>query len=460
MTTIVLAVEPAAHELESLFWIVLVVWAAPVLAGLTRSLVPGVVLLLVGGMAIGPHGLGLAAETAGPALLSEIGLGMLFLLAGFELHVSSLTGRGGRRAGGTWVVSLFVAAGVGWLLTDSWETAVAIGLLLTSTAVGTLLPILKGGGHHETPVGRAVFTHGAVGELGPVVMMAVLLGTRDIGSSIAALALFLLAALMVLVVPGRLLHVPGLGRALIAGTTSTSQLAMRTVMLLLATMMVVATVFELDVVLGAFAAGMILRRLVDGLRTHLGGTTRGPGRDLAQVLLGQLETVGYTLFIPAFFVVSGMGISIAAVAGAPWVLVAAVASMLVIRGGGVWLGESVLRTGPGLDTGRERARVGLYAATGLPIIVAVTDVAVDNALMDDEIASTLVAAGAVTVLLFPLLAELLRAPAPRSPGGEGDDAQPDGDPREVARPAGRVRADVGHSDDDDEDDEDDFEERT
>ena len=412
MTTTFLAAGPAAHDLRSLFWIVLVIWAAPVLAGLTRSLVPGVVLLLVGGMAIGPHGLGLAAETAGPALLAEIGLGMLFLLAGFELHVSSLTGLGGRRSLGTWFGSLLVAAGVGWLLTDSWETAVAIGLLLTSTAVGTLLPILKGGGHHETGVGRAVLTHGAVGELGPVVMMAVLLGTRDIGSSIAALALFVLAALMILVIPERLLQRPGLGRALVDGTTSTSQLAMRTVMLLLATMMVVATVFELDVVLGAFAGGIILRRLVDGLGVQLRKTTDGPRRDLTEVILGQLETVGYTLFIPAFFVVSGMGISVAAVAGAPLVLVAAVASMLLIRGGGVWLGESMLRISPGLTTVRQRARVGLYAATGLPIIVAVTDVAVDNALMDAEIASALVAAGAVTVLVFPLLAELVRAPEP------------------------------------------------
>ena len=127
------------------------------------------------------------------------------------------------------------------------------------------------------------------------------------------------------------------------------------------------------------------------------------------MLTHQLETVGYSVFIPVFFVVSGMAISVAAVADAPWILVAAVASMLVIRGGGVWLSERVLRTSPGLTTTRERARVGLYAATGLPIIVAVTQVAVDNGLMAARISSVLVAAGAVTVLLFPLLAEMVRA---------------------------------------------------
>lgn len=412
MTTTLLAAEPSSTELVSLFWIVLAVWLAPLISGFTRSLVPGVVLLLVGGMLIGPHGTGLAVESGGVALLSEIGLGLLFLLAGFELQVSSLTGRPGRRALGTWVGSMVLAAGVGWLVSGRWETAVAIGLLLTSTAIGTLLPILKGAGHHETPVGRAVLTHGAVGELGPILVMAVLLGTRDIVSSVVAVGLFLVAAVLILVVPERLLHLPGLGEALVRGTTSTGQLAMRTVMLLLAAMMVVATVFGLDVVLGAFAAGMILRRLVDGLGGRLRDTPETPHRHLSEVLLRQLETVGYTLFIPAFFVVSGMAISVDAVASAPWVLVAAVASMLVLRGGGVWLGETLSSDATGITTRRERARVGLYAATGLPLIVAVTNVAVDNDLMTAEIASVLVAAGAVTVLLFPLMAELVRSPSP------------------------------------------------
>ena len=417
MTTTLLAAEASPTELVSLFWIVLAVWAAPVLSGVTRSFIPGVVLLLVGGMVIGPNGLDLAVESGGVALLAELGLGMLFLLAGFELEVSTLTGRSGRRAAGTWVVSLILAAGVGWMVSGRWETAVAIGLLLTSTAIGTLLPILKGSGHDSTPVGRAVLTHGAVGELGPILVMAVLLGTRSIESSIAAVGLFGLAALVILAVPARLLHIPVLGRALLQGTTSTGQLAMRTVILLLATMMVVATVFGLDVVLGAFAAGMILRRLVDSLGAHLRGGGQAPDRGLAAILLRQLETVGYTLFIPAFFVVSGMGIDLGAVAASPWVLVAAVVSMLVLRGGGVWLGETVTRASPGLDGPRERARVGLYAATGLPIIVAVTEVAVNNGLMTGEISSVLVAAGAVTVLLFPLLAEVVRAGAPvRRPG--------------------------------------------
>lgn len=135
MTTTLLAAETHGTELISLAWIVLIVWAAPLVSALTRAVVPGVVLLLAGGMLIGPHGLGLAVETGGMAMLSDIGLGLLFLLAGFELEVASLTGRGGRRAAATWTASMLVATAAGWVISGRWETAVAIGLLLTSTAI-------------------------------------------------------------------------------------------------------------------------------------------------------------------------------------------------------------------------------------------------------------------------------------------------------------------------------------
>ena len=426
MTTTLLASGASSTELLSLFWIVLVICLAPIVSWMTRSFIPAVVLLLAGGMLIGPTGLGLAETSGGIGMLSEIGLGLLFLLAGVELKPSSLSGRRGAGAGGAWLASVILATAIGWLITGRPDTAVAIGLLLTSTAIGTLLPILKGAGHDATPVGRAVLSHGAVGELGPVLAMALLLGTRDIGSSAVAVALFGIAALFLFAIPRRLLFVPAMGRALAHGNTSTGQLVVRMVFLLLAAMMAVAAVFGLDVVLGAFAAGMVLRSLTETYTSRRDDNPESPTRDLVGDLLGRLDTVGYSLFIPVFFVVSGMGISPSAVAAAPWLLLAAVAIMLVIRGGGVWLAETWLHVHPDLTSNRDRARVGLYAATGLPIIVAVTDVAVGGDLMRAEEAAVLVAAGAVTVLLFPLLAELINAPGSdtSSDSGPGSEAGP------------------------------------
>lgn len=53
--------------------------------------------------------------------------------------------------------------------------------------------------------------------------------------------------------------------------------------------------------------------------------------------------------------------------------------------------------------------MGLYGATGLPIIVAVTSLAESSGLLTADIGSLLVLAGACTVLVFPALAAVLRS---------------------------------------------------
>ncbi|MFC6345600.1 cation:proton antiporter, partial [Nocardioides hankookensis] len=134
---------------ESLFWIALCAVLAPLLTGLLlRGKVPEVVLLLVLGVVIGPNVLDLAETGEGVAMLRELGLGMLFLLAGYEIEVDELVGRGGRRALATWVACLAVALGLMALigLSEQVHAEIAVAIALTSTALGTLLPILKDSG--------------------------------------------------------------------------------------------------------------------------------------------------------------------------------------------------------------------------------------------------------------------------------------------------------------------------
>ena len=121
-----------------------------------RGKVPEVVLLLVLGVVIGPNVLDLAVTGEGVEMLRELGLGMLFLLAGYEVEVDELVGRGGRRALATWLVCLGVALGVIGLigLSDQIHAEIAVAIALTSTALGTLLPILKDGGMLGTRFGQ------------------------------------------------------------------------------------------------------------------------------------------------------------------------------------------------------------------------------------------------------------------------------------------------------------------
>ena len=164
-------------------------------------------------------------------------------------------------------------------------------------------------------------------------------------------------------------------------------------MLQLVTLGSVAVLFDLDIVLGAFAAGIVLRRLLP----------EGDGP-----LELRLDGLAFGFFVPLFFVTSGMAIDPAAVASEPGVLAGFIVLMLLIRGGGVlaseWWGSRRRSTTLGI---RERLATSLFAATGLAIIVAVSSAAVAAGQMDPRNASLMVAGGAVTVLVCPFTATLL-----------------------------------------------------
>lgn len=398
----------SAAVATSLFWITVAAAIAPLIAGsLRRKLIPEVVLLLVAGIVIGPYALDLANVDTEIELLRELGLGMLFLLAGYEIDKDELTGRGGRRALVTWLICLALAfATVGGLAAAGLvHSEIAVAIALTSTALGTLLPILKDRGLVATPIGRAVLNHGAIGEIGPVIAMAVLLGARGAVVSLVVLAAFAAVAVVVALLPARILRE---GTDLLAvirrGSDTTAQTTVRLVMLLLVALIAVAAVFDLDIILGAFAAGFILRRTVP---------------DGNEQLEHKLEGLAFGLLIPIFFVTSGMAIDVSAVAGEPLVLVAFLALLVVVRGLPVFVASRYDR-GARFDT-RDSLQIALYSTTGLPLIVAVTGVAVAAGQMSNATASILVAAGAISVLVLPMLAGFLvkRTPSVAGEAPEG-----------------------------------------
>ena len=393
---------------ESLFWITLCGVLAPLLAGsVLRRKVPEVVLLLVLGVLIGPNVLDLAVNTDGVNVLRQLGLGMLFLLAGYEIEIPELVGRGGRRALATWVASFALAAGVMALLGagGAIHSELAVAIALTSTALGTLLPILKDSGMLGTTFGDTLMKHGAYGELGPIVAISVLLGSRGPIASLLVLAGFALLAVLVHVFSSRLSREGSKVLDTIRlGAESSGQTQVRLVVLLLVTLGASAAAFDLDSVLGAFAAGIILRRLLP--EGHQG-------------LEVKLTGLAFGLLIPVFFITSGMAIDPAAVAEEPGALVLFVLLIVVVRGGAVYVATRTTREGGrAVFDGRESVAMALFGSTGLPIIVAVTSVAVAAGQMTDTNASVLVAGGAITVLVCPLLAQTLLA---RERGATGDD---------------------------------------
>ena len=140
--------------------------------------VPVVVFELVLGIVIGPSVLGWTGPSAFVELLSEFGLAMLFFIAGTEIEFAAMRGRAGKRAVGGWLISLVLGVVVGFILVPG-PGAIVIAVALASTALGTLLPILRDAGELRTPFGRAVGALGAVGEFGPLVAISSAAASRE-----------------------------------------------------------------------------------------------------------------------------------------------------------------------------------------------------------------------------------------------------------------------------------------
>ncbi|WP_323790955.1 cation:proton antiporter [Nocardioides sp.] len=340
--------------------------------------------------------LGLASIGPGIELLSELGLGLLFLIAGTEIKPATLRAAQGRHAAVTWILGMLVGFAVAWVFIPvaDFSVALVLALAISSTALGALTPILRDIGLEPTKLGTAVFNHGVMGELGPILVIALVLGSRSSLINMAVLLAFVGVAVLVAIVPRAvLLRIPGISEAVVQGMHGTGQTGMRFIFWLLLALMSAAAVLELDLVIGAFAAGFVLRAIAP---------------DDAHFLDEKLTVVAWSFLVPVFFLTTGMDVDLAAVVESPGLLTTFVVMILVVRGGVVWLREQLTPTASGLTSVSERVQLGLYAAAGLPIIVAVTEVAVDGDLMPEDVASVLVAAGVVTVTVFPALARLLQ----------------------------------------------------
>jgi Kef-type K+ transport system membrane component KefB len=389
---------------DTLVAVAAVALAAPLVIGmLPRLPVPQVVLLLAGGMLIGPDVLDLS--TPGEVqVLADVGLGFVFLLAGYEVDLRLFGQDAGRRAVVAWSASLLVALGVVALLTGTGlvRAFVPVALGLTTTALGTLLPILRDNGLLRGRLGRYLLAAGGVGELFPVLAIAVFLGTQNRFTALASLGAVGLLALLLGLARRAVRAGSRFATVIVRGQDETAQITLRGTILLLVALIAVTDRFHLDAVLGAFLAGVVLRRWVH---------TTSP------VLESKLDAVGYGFFIPVFFVYSGMSLDLRSIAEAPLRVVLFFVLMLAVRG----LPALVVYRGV-LDR-RERTQTALVTATALPVLVALTEIGLRNGTMLPENAAALVGAGVLTVLVLPAVAVALgrpqRAgvPAAATPGG-------------------------------------------
>ncbi|MBQ0884038.1 cation:proton antiporter [Streptomyces sp. RM72] len=373
---------------------------APLLVHATgrRIRVPLVIFEIALGMVLGPDVLGWAHPDAVVDTLADLGLSMLIFLAGYEIDFAAVRGDTLRRSLWSWPLAL--AAGIALALLISGGDvfgAFVVGTALTSTTLGTVLPMLRDRGELRSRFGTVISAFGAVGEFGPVIAVALLLSGRRPAESAALLAAFgaITAAAVFWALRPR---PPWFARLTELTLHSSGQFAVRFVMLLLACMLGLAEVFGLDVLLGAFAAGVLTRLVLHRAAPASSGE-----------VLGKVEAMGFGFLVPLFYVVTGIEFDLDALLHDPGALLLVPGFLLLFL---LVHGVPVYVLAPrDLDRG-DRAALALFTSTCLPLVVAITTIGVDQKLIGTDLAASLVGAAMLSVLVFPLVAERVRAAAP------------------------------------------------
>jgi Kef-type K+ transport system membrane component KefB len=375
--------------------------AALVVTLAPRRLAPPVVVLeLLFGILIGPQVFGLAHPASFVEFFANLGLGMLFFFAGYEIDFDRVRGQPLRLGILGWVVSVALAYALGGILAAAGLVLSYLytGSALATTAIGTLVPILRDEGELETRFGTFLLAAGAVGELGPILLLTLVLSTQSAVDRAVPLIAFVALAILLALISVR--SAPTGWPIVERSIESSSQFAVRIAALLVFGLAALATSLGLDVVLGGFVAGMVTRLAVRG-------------REVS-VLESKLTAVGFGLLIPFFFIESGVEFNVDALftsASALLKLPLFLALFLVVRG------LPALLLYRGVLGARDRLALACYCSTALPLVVAITDVATDDGHMRSTTAAALVGAALVSTVVFPVLARMLRRPneVPASP---------------------------------------------
>jgi Kef-type K+ transport system membrane component KefB len=373
----------------------------PLLLGLLPWLrLPGALLEIVAGILLGPAVLGWVTPDATIEALALLGLSFLLFLAGAEVDLRRFRGTLGRRVALSLAISVAAAAVVAAVLTAlGVGGAVLIGVALLATSLGLVVPVLADAGALARPVGRLALAGASAGEVAAVVLLSVGLAAGDtpLGGRLLLLVLLLAALGMIALAVLGVEHSMRLSALIVRLADTSAQIRIRLTVLLVAGLALAAQALGFEAILGAFLAGLLVRVLdPEPERTH----------PLYPV---KLEAVGFGLLVPVFFVTSGLTLDLdglvehpAALAGVPAFLLA----LLVVRG----LPALTFR---GRLTGPELAAVALLQATSLPFLLAATEIGREMGLLDPATAAALVAAGLVSVLVFPAVAlSLLPRTAP------------------------------------------------
>ena len=370
--------------------------AAPLAIGLVPGLrLPSAVLEIVAGIVVGPAVLGWAEMDDVIRVFSLFGLAFLLFLAGLEIDFDRLRGRPLRLASAAFAVSLAIALAVGAALaaTGQVEDGLIVAIILSATSLGVVVPVLKDAGEAGSPFGQLLIAAASIADFATIILLTLFFSREatGTGTKLLLLAGFIVAGAVAIAGLLGLERWRRLSATLVRLQDTTAQVRVRGAFLLLAGFVALAERLGLEVILGAFTAGVILSLIDrDALMTHPHFRTK-------------LEGAGFGVFIPVFFVGVGLTFDLDALTSSTATLLRLplfLAALLLVRG----LPALLYR---GFVGDRRAAAAGLLQATSLPFIVAASMIGVELGVIGEATSAALIGAGLLSVIVFPLVAATL-----------------------------------------------------
>jgi Kef-type K+ transport system membrane component KefB len=399
---------PEIHFTDLLI-VVVVAFAAPLALGFfPRLRLPAIVLEIILGIVIGPAGLGWVKVDLPIQVLSLIGLAFLLFLSGLEIDLNKLRGRVLRLTALGFAVSFGIGIVAGLLFNAGGfiKSPLFIAIILVATSLGVIVPVLKDSNQISSEFGQLVIAAASIADFGAIILLSLFFsgqGSTDTAGTLILLGIFGAVVVVMGVVIAGLERSRGISGVLQRLQDTTAQIRVRGAFVLMIGFVALAENVGLEVILGAFAAGALLSLLdQDRKMTHPQFRTK-------------LEAAGFGIFIPVFFVTTGLRFDLDAlfasagtVARVPLFLLA----LLLVRGLPALLYTRLV--------GRRKAVIaGILQATSLPFIVAASQIGMDIGVLTQANGAALIAAGLLSVIIFPALGLTLlrregkeRGPAP------------------------------------------------
>jgi Kef-type K+ transport system membrane component KefB len=259
-----------------------------------------------------------------------------------------------------------------------------------------LVPVLKDSGQISSTFGQLIIAAGTIADFGAVILLSIFFsGEGGVGSTLLLISGLVLVAIAVLIAVRGAEHSMTIRSDLLRLQDTTAQIRVRGAIVLLIGFAAIADKLGLESILGAFMAGAILSLLDrDQAMTH---------PDFRR----KLEAVGFGIFIPVFFVTSGVNYDLnALLESASNVIMVPIflAALVAVRGIPALLYRRVLDA-------RERVALAMFCSTQLPLVIAITSVAQQTGHMRASTAAALIGAAVLSTLVYPILGLRLRRPA-------------------------------------------------